>query len=165
MVNDTKARKSSTKHLEIIWLAVLILLMIGGLYFVIERTNAAAVGRYISPPNIFLGVVLLYVFSVVLAYAIVNEMVSFSFLIELRKSLIHKLNEANAEKLRNMALLLMFFMVAFSMTESSNLRIPSFAKTIVFGLFVNIFSAMVSLVGVFGWAAYLFLSRNTREKS
>ena len=164
MIKEPETAKPSSRYLEIIGLVFLILIVIGGVYLIITGTGAAAIGRYMAPPQILPGVVLVYIFAVALAFAIVKNFFSFSFAIELRKTMLHKLNPNSAERLRNMALLLTFFIVAFAMTEANSLRTPSFARSYVFGLFVNIFSAVVSSVGVFGWSAYLFLSKNTKEK-
>ena len=135
-----------------------------GLTFVGIGTGATTVDRYLVPPEILPGLVILYVCALLTALVTVKKNSSTSVFSRLKKMINRKIGEAERNNLRNMFLLLTFLIVAFSMTRGVMPIYREFATNYYLGLFTNIVISVISSIGLFSWLASLFISKQSKEK-
>lgn len=165
MNQEIEVLKFKSRLYEVVWLAFLAGLAILGIIFVIIGTGASTVGRYFSPPEILPGFIVLNFCALLMAGSTAKKISSFTFLKKFREFIVKKINRSEREKLRNMVLILTFFIVAFSMTKGVNSRSQVFANNYYFGLIINVSSSILDSIGLFGWLSSLLISKQSKEKS
>jgi len=164
MSKKIETRKFRLKLLEIAWLSALATVAILGLSFVVIGTGASTVDRYLVPPQILPGLGVLYFCAVLTAIGTAKSDNSTFVLTRLKETIAKKIGGAEREKLRNMALLLTFLMVAFAMIQGTTPMYRGLATNYLASLFINVLSSIVAAVGIFGWLASLFISKQSRRK-
>lgn len=151
--------------LKLIKIALLIIFAILGVALVVFGTSITTVDRYLIPPQILPGLAVLYFCSLLVAIITVRENCSISFLRWLKEIVVRKIGAQERDKLRNMVLILTFFMVAFSMTRGVTPMYRVIANNYFISLFINILVSVISSIGLFGWLSSLYMSKQSKEES
>jgi hypothetical protein len=151
--------------LRFIGLFFLALLAFFGFSLVVYGTDATTAGRYLVPPQILPGLGVLYLCALLTAIATAKKFNASIFLMSLNKFISQKIGKTEREKLRNMFLLLTFFLIAFSMTSGTTPMYRALAANYLVSLLVNILVSGIASLGLLGWLSSLFISNQSKEKS
>lgn len=143
----------------------LITIGILGLILVIQGTGATTVDRYLIPPQILIGVAVLYFCALLTAIGVTSRTGLIRPLQNLRRMVIQKIGEKERGKLLNMVLILTFLLIAFSMTRGSTPMYRLIATNYIFSVLINVLVSVIASVGLFCWLSSLLISKQMKEKS
>lgn len=164
MNRATEIERSRSKSLEIVWLCLMALLAVSGLFFIILGTSASTVERYLVPPQILPGLGILYLCAVMTAVATAKQSISTLVLGKLRTFVVKKIGEPERKAQRNAFVLLTFLIVAFAMTSGTTPMYSALVTNYFASLFLNLLVSTIAAIGLFGWLSSLILSKS-QEKS
>ena len=139
-------------------LVVVLSLLVGGVCIIFSATEDSA-GKFLAPPGMFWGIVLMHASAFFLAYF--SKKYNAPFFLSVRQWLMN-LNKKDVENMRNGFFILFFLCVAPIFFESKDLPIGRKAiyENYVVSLMLNVLAPSLSAFGFLGWIGSILVNRS-----